>query len=263
MLTYKNRSGLFVRRKLLRNIAGEIKTFLQQHKNTQIIIVHGAGQPGHSIAQKYRLASGVRNNRDKIYGSLLCNAAIEKLDEEMIAIFLKAGLNVCTVDALSVITQKNKKMHTFDTTAIKNALAHHTIPILHGQMVFDNTETLSICSGDTIATYLADHFSAKKLLFASDVDGVLTKDPFVFPHAKLITKIATRDILHSRQTTLSKSHNTDVTDGLLGKIRSLDHLLTKNSVKEVVIFNGLKKERFGLALTDKKFPCTKITLRDK
>jgi isopentenyl phosphate kinase len=258
VLTHKNSKKTIIKKKLLKNTAIEIKKYLDKNKSTRLIIIHGAGQPGHSVAKKYNLASGVFNNKKKIKGALLCNQAIKKLHEEFVNIFVDAGVNIFSVDAASVITQKNKKIINFDTNSIKNLLNKNFIPVLHGQMVPDKTENLSVCSGDTISAYIPIKLKVKKILFASDIDGIFTKDPFKYKDAKLISEISIKDVFNNKKIKLSESHSLDVTKGLLGKVESFKNILTKKQVSQIIIFNGLKKEHYTSALNNEKISSTII-----
>lgn len=76
-------------------------------------------------------------------------------------------------------------------------------------MVPDTMLTFSVCSGDDIAVFLARHFSAERIAFASDIDGIFTADPHRFPEATLIEHLpfATLGI----QADITESHSVDVT----------------------------------------------------
>ena len=122
-------------------------------------------------------------------------------------------------------------------------------------MVFDAALGMSICSGDAIAPYLAKKLSAQKIFFASDIDGIYTKDPYINKNAKLIMETTLGDI--SRDVQLSKSHNVDVTDGLLGKMGEFQ-TFWGTRLKTVEIFNGLREKNYKKILLEEKFPHTVI-----
>jgi hypothetical protein len=127
--------------------------------------------------------------------------------------------------------------------------------LLYGEMVPDTRLNFSICSGDTIATFLARKFSAEKICFASDIDGIFTEDPHRFPDASLIEHLDF-DQLGARSG-ITGSHSVDVTGGLGGKLEKLAPL-HHSSVESVEIFNGLKAEHYRNILLDIPFPHTII-----
>ena len=121
---------------------------------------------------------------------------------------------------------------------------------MYGDMVFDETLGMSVCSGDAIAMTLAKQYNADKIIFASDIDGIYDKDPHVNSNAKLITDGTLKSIT-SNKVVLSESHNVDVTGGLKNKIAVLVGDDTPKSLKKVVVCNGLKKGIITKALTNK------------
>ena len=107
VITQKNRKGIYVRRKLLFQIADELHEVLKKNKDLQLIIIHGAGSSGHQLAKKYKLATGVRNDQKKWKGSLLTRIANQELNLEITKIFSEQGLRVTPVHTASVVIQKD------------------------------------------------------------------------------------------------------------------------------------------------------------
>ena len=254
--THKNRKGASVRRKLLLKIAQEIKKTKKQGE-FNLILIHGAGAGGHQIARKYKLASGTLGNKNKIRGSLLSSVANQKLNNSIFDIFYSGGLNVYPIHTASTIIQKNKIIDFVELALIKKALANNFIPILYGEMVFDEELGMSICSGDAIAPYLAKKLKARKVFFASDIDGIFSEDPHKNKKAKLIEKINLKEI--NKKVSLGKSHNTDVTGGLMGKVRQItneydDHL------ESIEIFNGLNPINYRKVILGEDFSHTIIEI---
>lgn len=252
--TYKNRSGALIRTPLLAKIAESIRK-AQKEKKFRLILIHGAGSIGHQLAKKYNLMSGVNGDKKKLYGSLISRLANQKLNTAITEIFIEKGLNVTPAHTSSIIIQENKRLTDCNLKIIKEALSQNYIPLLYGEMVFDTKLGMSICSGDAIAPYLAKKLKAQKIFFASDIDGIFTRDPHIHKDARLIEKVSLKDI--EKNATLSKSHNIDVTSGLLGKIKSLN-IASDKSIKTVEIFNGLEGKNYERALLNKKFPHTII-----
>lgn len=253
VITQKHRDGVFVRRALLARIARELKREIDRDPSLRLIIIHGAGSAGHQLAHTYGLAEGIGTNapKKKWHGAFLTRLATHKLNGTVADIFVQNGLRVVSVHPASVITQKNGAIETFSRDAIDHALATHCIPLLYGEIVFDTVRGMSICSGDAIGVRLAKIHDATRLLYASDVDGIFDRDPHTHTDATLIRRAHIRDILSNDRITLSRSRHTDVTGGLKNKISSLCRDGIPTSLREVVIFNGLKKGSFAQALAGK------------
>lgn len=255
--TQKNRLGSSLRRSLLRKIARAIKR-AKERKSFNLILIHGSGAGGHQLARKYGLESGVKKDKKKWYGALLSRVANQKLDILIAEIFISEGLRVTSVHTASAIIQENKKILKCDIAIIQEALRQKCLPLLYGEMAFDAALDMSICSGDAIAPYLARKLNAQKIFFASDIDGIYTKDPYLNKNAKLIEEIfLNKEVKEDFQ--LSKSHNIDASGGLFGKIGNIK-TLHGTDVESVEIFNGFKEAYYEKALLGEEFPHTTIKI---
>ncbi|HEX8973992.1 MAG TPA: isopentenyl phosphate kinase [Patescibacteria group bacterium] len=257
VVTLKDHPGFSVRKELLDKVADSLLLARKKGK-FDLILIHGAGALGHSLAKEYGLDKGVGKSARKMHGALLSRNANQKLDNAICEIFNTKGLPVAPVHTASVIIQKNALISKFETGMIKEALEKNLIPVMYGDMVFDTKLGMSVCSGDAIAPFLAKKFGARKIFFASDIAGVFTNDPHFHKDASLIEEISLQEITSNAK--LSGSHNVDVTGGLWGKIKKMESL-KKTNVEFVEIFNGLEEGNYLKALTGKKFPHTKIHIK--
>ncbi len=243
-----------MRKSLLKKIASFIKTALKE-KRIKLILIHGAGAAGHQLAQKYGLQKGTKGNEKKLQGAFLSRFANQKLNVAVAEALYQGGLKVASIHTASAIVQKNGKITNCNLKIIKDALNEEIIPLLYGEMVFDDNLGMSICSGDAIVSFLAKKLNAKKVFFASDTDGIFNKDPHIYKNAFLIKKLVIKDI--KNKIKLADSHNVDVTGGMRGKIANIEDLM-KKSVNSVKIFNGLNAENYKKAISNEEFPHTEI-----
>lgn len=257
--TYKNHQPLRVRRALLGAIGSEIKK-ARSKGNFDLVLIHGSGAAGHHLAKKYALHEGTLGDAKKIRAALDSQLANQLLDHIIAEIFIAQGLPIVPCHTASLVVQENKKIRSFNTDTLRAALEKNYIPLLYGEMVLDAALGMSVCSGDTLAALIAKECHAQKIFFASDIDGIFTKDPHLFKDASLIESL----YLHTaeKQSALSSSHNTDVTGGLLGKIRALA-LLADTAIETIEIFNGFQSKRYSQALLGTTFPHTTLSLQTK
>ncbi|MDP3989430.1 MAG: isopentenyl phosphate kinase [bacterium] len=255
VITEKEKGLLQVRTELVRSIALTIKTVLSE-KNSNLIIIHGAGSFGHVIAKKHKLHEGTIDTDARWQAVAKTHLLCQQLNTYIATEFIAIGLPVFPIHPLSIITCAEGTIEHFDTTSIDAILKNNHIPILYGDMVFDSVRGAVICSGDQIAPYLARHTNATRLLFASDIDGIFSEDPHVNPHAQLIPHLDSKQ-LNDGSVVLGASHNEDVTGGLAGKMAHCMRF-SGESLQEILIFNGTKKENYALALRGDSFRCTRI-----
>lgn len=100
-------------------------------------------------------------------------------------------------------------------------------------------------TSDTIAAYIAGVLHAKKLILATDVDGIFTGDPKKNPNAKLIKEISAKKLLAWNNTT------------------SVDKTLPKILLKtklDCYVVNGRYPKRIKAILENKKPISTNITV---
>lgn len=237
---------------MLARIAKECAEALKVDNSLRLIIIHGAGSAGHQLAKKYSLENGTNGDAIKLYGSLLAQVADQKLNIKINEIFIENGLMVTPIHTASFIIQNNKIIANKNFDIIDRALELECIPIMYGEMVFDELLGMSICSGDSIAMLLSNKYKASKIIFASDIDGIFDKDPHKHKSAKLIKNTDIKSLLSDAKITLSGSHNVDVTGGLQNKIAVLANNNTSSSLKDVVVCNGLKKGTIAKVLSGKQ-----------
>lgn len=257
VVTQKGREQVYIRKQLLTSIAKEIKRSFNG-KNFQLILIHGAGSAGHQLAHKYGLKNGAGKDIKKWKGSIVSRLSNQKLNTQILDILIRNNLPVISTHTSTILIQKEQKIFDFNLVIIQEALKNNCIPLLYGEMVFDKTLGMTICSGDAIAAYLAKKFPVERILFASDVDGIFDQDPYLNKKARLIENIKLKEIF-SNKIKLSRSHNVDTTGGIAGKLKAFsDFIDNKFCLKEIVIFNGFKQGNYEKVLLGKNFKSTII-----
>lgn len=248
IVTQKHLDRPTIRRTHVRRIAAVLKKSYDPKKHA-LILIHGAGSFGHLHAHTHKLAEGTRNHPEKTFRAVENQSLDARLNAELTTLFIEAGLPVVGLPTRTLAINTNGSLSSLETASIKAALSVGAIPLLHGDMVFDTAWGLSVCSGDVLAPKLAEVFSTTTVFFASDVDGIYTKDPHRYADALLIQK-TTLEAIGSGTIEMGGSHNVDVTGGLSKKFS----LFQKNTVlKNIYLFNGLKPENFSFVFDQKKF----------
>lgn len=253
VVTLKHLSFPAIRRTHLGRVAAALKKLYDPNRHA-LIFIHGAGSFGHGHAHKYDLALGTKDHPEKTFRAVENQALDAVLNTELTAIFIAAGLPVVGMPTRTLALNTKGELASLTTNTLAAALEARTIPLLHGDMVFDTTWGLSICSGDVLVSELARVFSVESVFFASDVDGIFSADPHRFQNVVLIKKMTLEEIM--RETIkLDSSHNVDVTGGLSKKFS----LFRENrSLKKIYLFNGLCEKNFSFLFEQKNFFGTTI-----
>ncbi|MEM1513393.1 MAG: isopentenyl phosphate kinase [Candidatus Thermoplasmatota archaeon] len=192
--------------KIVEQIAEEIKYFYPEKK---FLIVHGGGSYGHPVAKKYKIREGWSN--EKAIGFYKTHRAMIELNNKIVDIFIEKGLPSFPICPSSIFTLKEGKIIDGYIEVIKNLINKNFIPFLYGDVSISVDKGIDILSGDQIVSYIANNFSAEKVIFLMDVDGIYDKNPKE-KDAKLI------DIIDEKIKIKASEGFFDVTGGIKNKV---------------------------------------------
>lgn len=230
-----------VSRKGIRAVSSAISRAWKRGRR-DIIVVHGAGSFGHPQVERYKIGKGIKG-KGGMLGFARTHSSVSSLSVLIVNALIQKGVPAISVPPVALIIQKNKRIASFYTKAVNELLRNGYLPVLYGDMVLDRDMGGSVCSGDQIAAYLGK--KAEKIIFASNVDGILAKGRLV----RRITKKNRRKVLGE----IGGAKGIDVTGGMRGKIKELMRIK-----KPSYIVNALRPERVSALLLGKKAVCTKI-----
>lgn len=256
IVTQKEEKHPALRRNHLKKVAAVLAKGYDPKKHAMILI-HGAGSFGHPHAHKYELTLGLKKDPRRIYRATENFAIMERLNSELAVLFNESGLPVCGMPTRTLAQNKAGKLFSLETKTLSAALKVSAIPLLHGDVVFDSTLGFSVCSGDTLASNLARSFGAKKVFFASDVDGVFSRDPHLSKDATLFRSLPLVSVINGA-VQLGKSRHIDVTGGLSKKFSTFQRI---PKLKNIFFFNGLVPENFSFLFDQKNFFGTTLFIK--
>ncbi len=219
------------------------------------IIVHGAGSYGHIKAKEYDITSGFRES-SQIQGLMQIRKDMHELSSIVVEELIKANLNAMNFQTSSLIYSENENMqYKYFLNPIQKAMQLGLIPVLSGDIVFVEDGDFNIISGDVIVEILANNFQVNRVIFITDVDGLMVVNPETNQKEYLIN--ASVEDIKSLSFTSDISENTiDVTGSMKGKVKSVLSIL--RSVNEVIIVNGQEGKRVLDVLKEKDAVCTRI-----
>lgn len=228
-----------IRESAVKQIAVELKKFIKRYPKTKIILLHGAGSFGHPLVYRHKLLEHpLKGPRILGFAKTICS--MRQMANSLTDIFRTAKLPVLPIQASAVLSEKNNKICLSNVPSLKQMLDAGFIPLLGGDMAITKKKRAVVVSADTLAVLLAKAFTNSRIVFASDVDGVLDNGrPFDFLSRKNL------EILLKKMS--YKKSQRDVTGGMAGKLKNILNLKGKN----VIIFNGLKSGGLTKALLGK------------
>lgn len=228
----------------------------ESFSHVDLIIVHGGGSFGHPFAHKYGLVSGFFDV-EQLVGLVETRYAMNELNQIIVRALIDAGVPAITVQPSSCIFLRDGSIAHFHLEPIKLILKLNCVPVLYGDVVFDEVLGFTILSGDKISSHLALRLNAKRLIFACDVDGVYTADPKVDCDAKFIPEIEVEELASFLGGISVESRVAfDVTGGIIGKLNELVEPALRGV--DVLIVNALKPGYVRKAILGEEVKCTRI-----
>lgn len=221
-----------VRDDVLARLAREIREVREAEPSLQIVLGHGSGSYGHVAGAKHGTRQGI-SNREQWSGFVEVSSAATRLNGIVRESLLAAGLPALSLQPSASARCKRGEIQELATSPIQAALAAGILPVIYGDVAFDDELGGTIISTEEIMSFLAPILKPRWLLLAGEIDGVLDLEGQILP---LINSQNIRDI----EVALRGSRGTDVTGGMWTKVMGMVSLVERNSGMSVRIFSGLK-----------------------
>ena len=213
-----------------------IQELAQISKKQNIVLIHGGGPEINNLLNRLNIESkfvnGLRYTDEQtleIVEMALSGKVNKMLTAELIACGVKA-VGISAKDGSIAICDVKKELGfvgestKIDINLIETLINGGFFPVISSVGMDKMAHSVNI-NADTLATNIAIEFKADKLIFLTDVAGVLDKD-----------KNTIKEIKISEVDDLIKSEV--ITEGMIPKINSCKQAIQKG-VKEVLIIDGI------------------------
>lgn len=217
----------------LKELAVEIKTVLDSRPELTLILGHGSGSFGHTAAKKYGTRDGVKTS-EQWYGFSEVRYQAAELTRYVMQTLLEAGIPAIPFSPSASMVSNHRKVTSHNILAIRRALGAHLLPVVHGDVAFDESLGGTILSTEDVFAFLAEHFSPTQILLAGIEAGVWADFP---ARKKLVKEIQLSDY-EKMKTGIGGSANTDVTGGMKTKVEEMFGLIQENKGLTVQIFSA-------------------------
>jgi len=245
LITDKTRAYT-VRPDKLDDLASQIAAALDSNPGLSLVLGHGSGSFGHTAAKEYQTRDGLRQ-------PAALTAETRSIDETRYwhgftqVWFQAAQLNRFVMEALhkaqvpavalapvSAVTAHNGKVSSWDLSPLKAALAAGLVPVIYGDVIFDETRGGTILSTEDLFEQLARGLKPQRILLAG-LEGAVWAD---FPKRKQRLEKISPASFERVKTNVGASHGADVTGGMDSKVRQMLSLVTENPDLSAQIFSG-------------------------
>ena len=232
LITDKSRP-LTAREDIIHQLAEEVAAFHAAHPESQLVLGHGSGSFGHAIASRYQTQKGV-HSADEWQGFAEVWAAAHQLNQVVIRHFAAVGLPVVTFPPSAGISADNAEVLHWDLAPLQTALAHGLMPVVLGDVIFDQTLGGTIFSTEKVFQYLTRNLHPTRILLAGIEKGVY-QDP---SRPDKVLGLITPNDTFKISPQLKGSHQVDVTGGMQSKVDLMLNLVRENPGLTVRIFSA-------------------------
>jgi isopentenyl phosphate kinase len=242
---------------IIEDIALQILTTLRTQPDLRLVVGHGSGSFGHVAASEYHTRDGfsprpsplIHRERDKTednywkgfaevwYQASALNRFVMKAFHKMkvAAIALPPSANVIASDG---------KVSIWETTSLSMALAAGLVPVICGDVTFDEIRGGTILSTEDLFGHLARALNPQRILLAG-LEAAVWED---FPaRTRKLETITPRTFTEISQG-VGKAAGADVTGGMESKVMQMLELVQKDPELKIQIFSGSEPGNIRRAL---------------
>ena len=217
----------------LADLATQIATARRDTPDLRLILGHGSGSFGHAAASKYRTRRGVSGAEAwRGFAEVWFQASV--LNRLVMEALRHTGMPAIAFPPSAGITAHDGQIRTWDIQPIQAALEAGLLPVIYGDVVFDEVRGGTILSTEDLFAFLARALHPKRILLAGLEAGVWADFP---ARTRLVGEITPENIAAAAPG-LGGSAGADVTGGMTSKVQQMLALVSEIPDLEVLIFSG-------------------------
>ena len=166
----------------------------------------------------------------------------------------EAGIPAMTFSPAASIWSDAGQVAKWDLSHIRYALEVGIVPVVHGDVIFDQTKGGTILSTEDLFEHLARELHPQRILLAGLEEAVWAD----FPARKHRVEVLTRILYNEISMGVGEASGADVTGGMHSKVEQMLALVEQVPGLQAVIFSGegngnletaLKGENIGTLVT--------------
>lgn len=224
-----------LRADILTRIAQEIAQYLRDHPGDRLLIGHGSGSFGHVPAKEHGTKDGVRSHKDWQGFHAVWQEA-RALNLVVMQTLLEQGIPAVSFAPSAMVSTSSRDVISWNVEPIRAALSHGLVPVIFGDVIFDQALGGTILSTEDLFMHLAQRVIPNRILLAG-IDTGVWRD---YQQKNQLIPIITPDGFNSILAHLEGSKSTDVTGGMLSKVELMVKLVQLVPQLECRIFDGLQ-----------------------
>ncbi|HNK64259.1 MAG TPA: isopentenyl phosphate kinase [Anaerolineales bacterium] len=227
----------------LAELANEIKMVLDSAPGLTLILGHGSGSFGHVAAKKHGTRDGVQT-REQWLGFAEVRFQAAELNRYVMEALVNAGVPAISFPPSSSMVSENRKVIHHNIMAIRKSMNAHILPVVYGDVAFDEALGGTILSTEDVFKFLVEQFSPARILLAGIEAGVWEDFP---ARTRLVKQVQLSDY-EAMRSGIKGSASTDVTGGMKAKVEEMLSLIQTNKGLTAQIFSAEEQGFLSRAL---------------
>ncbi|MBI5842986.1 MAG: isopentenyl phosphate kinase family protein [Chloroflexi bacterium] len=209
----------------------------------RLILGHGSGSFGHTSGKKYGTRDGVRDASGwKGFAEVWIQA--RELNVHVMNALYKAGIPAMAFPPSSAVLASDAQVSLWETTPIRMALANGILPVIHGDVAFDEVRGGTILSTEDLFMHLARQLFPNRILLAGIEAGVWDD----FPARTRLVKEIRPEVYEKMREKVGGSVSADVTGGMAAKVEQMLELVREVPGLTAQIFSAEEDHHLARAL---------------
>lgn len=231
------------RRDVIARIASEIAACCESDPHLQILLGHGSGSFGHFAARDLGTRDHVDSPEEWLGFQKVWSAA-HALNQIVLEELDKANLPVISLPPSAAVSTRGRKPQQWSTYPIQAALEHNLIPVIFGDVIFDQELGGIIYSTEDLFLPLLPMLQPQAILLAGKEPGVWAD----YPRNTRIIPLITPATYTDASAAIQSSASVDVTGGMAAKVQLMLQTVQAYPETSVRIFSGEEKGSISAAL---------------
>jgi len=228
---------------VLEHLCRQIADVYARDRNLPLLIGHGSGSFGHVAAKKYGTRQGfpplAPSSGGKDFGSYWHGFTevwyeASTLNRIVMEALRAANIHAMAMPASASVIARDGEVAAWNLEPIKRALFNGIVPVVYGDVVFDETRGGTILSTEDLFMYLARELRPQRVLLAGLEAGIYADFP---ARTRRVTRVSPASYPEIRRS-IGASAGIDVTGGMDSKVEQMLKLVEEIPTLEVQIFSG-------------------------
>lgn len=229
------------RRDVIERLAGEIAAW-PGASDGRLVVTHGSG----SFAHRAVIETGLLDRPADRMAFARVAASAARLNAIVVAALIEAGLPAIGIAGGLVARCRDGIVVGARTGAIRRGLRAGLLPVTYGDVALDPRVGGAIASTDALVAALAAAMGARRVIMATDVDGIFARDPKFDPEAPRVAHLTPAGAARLEPFG-GAAAGTDVSGGMAAKVDALLELV-HNSRAQARVVSGFRPGALTAAL---------------